>query len=154
MSEKSALGRPSKFNDAIKEKILSLARAGKTNEQIADIIGVHVRTIENWQGNKPDLMWALKEAKHAADDLVEASLFSRAVGYSHPEEKVFQNEGDIVTHNTVKQYPPDVAAAIFWLKNRQPDKWREKMPGEEEKFNITISLADKLAKARGRASGK
>jgi hypothetical protein len=30
----------------------------------------------------------------------------------------------------VKHYPPDPTAAIFWLKNRQKDKWRDKR--EEE----------------------
>jgi len=31
---------------------------------------------------------------------------------------------------TVKHYPPDTTAAIFWLKNRQPAKWREKQEVE------------------------
>ena len=26
-----------------------------------------------------------------------------------------------------KHTPPDVVAAIFWLKNRKPDDWREKI---------------------------
>jgi hypothetical protein len=136
-------GRPSRFNDAIKEKIIDLAEKGKTNEQIADIIGVHVRTIENWQGKHPDLLWAIKEAKQIADDLVEASLFSRAVGYSHPEQKVFQNMGEIITHETIKQYPPDPTAMIFWLKNRQPKRWREKQPGEDDK-TITLKSNEDL----------
>ena len=27
---------------------------------------------------------------------------------------------------TVKHYPPDTTAAIFWLKNRQVERWRDK----------------------------
>lgn len=125
-------GRPTKFNDAIREKIASLAEKGKTVEQIAEIIGVTPRTIYNWQGKHPDLFHALKEAKQVADDLVEASLFARAVGYSHPEVKVFCDKGEITEHEVVKHYPPDVTAAIFWLKNRQPELWREKQPGEDD----------------------
>lgn len=60
-----------------------------------------------------------------ADDLVEASLFSRAVGYSHPDEKLYLIDNKIERAKTTKHYAPDTTAAIFWLKNRQPDKWRE-----------------------------
>lgn len=147
------LGRPSQFNDAIRDKMIELAKAGKTNEQIAEVIGVHVRTIETWQGKHKDLMWALKEAKQVADDLVEASLFSRAVGYSHPEEKVFCNEGVIITHNTIKQYPPDVTAAIFWLKNRQPKRWRENQDKTEVVINNIcadpVDLEERIKQLKG-----
>ena len=27
---------------------------------------------------------------------------------------------------TVKHIPPDTTAQIFWLKNRRPDRWRDK----------------------------
>lgn len=144
MDEKTA-GRPSKFNDTIRDKIIQLAESGKTNEQIAEIIGVHVRTLENWQGKHPQLLWAIRESKQMADELVEASLFSRAVGYTHSEEKAFCSEGVVITHDTQKHYPPDVQAAMFWLKNRQPDKWREKQPGEDDK-KITLDGEIKVAK--------
>lgn len=134
--------------------MIALYQAGKTDIQVAEVIGVCEKTINNWKGKHPEFLQALRESKQIADELVEASLFSRAVGYSHPEERVFQNEGIIVTHDTIKQYPPDTTAAIFWLKNRQPDKWREKMPGEETQININLTLADKMAKARARAVKK
>lgn len=128
MSEVKKTGRPSKFNEQISEKIISLATQGKTNEQIAEIIGVHVRTLENWQSAKGDFLWAVKEAKQAADDLVEAALFSRAVGYSHKSVKVFFDSKSLrtVEHEMTENYAPDTTAAIFWLKNRRPEEWREK----------------------------
>lgn len=126
MSEDKKVGRPSKFNDALKEKMLELYERGYTNQQVADFVGVHVRTIENWQAKHQEFMWALKDAKQIADDLVEASLFARAVGYSHEEEKVFCDKGDIITYKTIKQYPPDIGAMTLWLKNRRPEEWREK----------------------------
>lgn len=134
------LGRPTKFNEKIKEKILELAQKGKTDEDIAEIIGVHVNTLRNWKGAFPDLLWALKESKQVADDLVEASLFSRAVGYSHREEKVFCHEGMIVTHEVTKHYPPDTTAAIFWLKNRKPNEYRDK-----REISGTLKLEDLVA---------
>jgi hypothetical protein len=26
-----------------------------------------------------------------------------------------------------EHYPPDTAACLFWLKSRQPDRWRERI---------------------------
>jgi hypothetical protein len=34
-------------------------------------------------------------------------------------------DGMIVDHPVRKVYPPDITAAIFWLKNRDPRKWRD-----------------------------
>lgn len=148
MEEKNPVGRPSGFNEAIKEKIIELAKQGKTNPQIAEIIGVHVRTIENWQGKYPDLLWAVREAKQLADELVEASLFAKCAGYSHKEVKVFQYEGEIITHEIEKHYPPDTQAMMFWLRNRQPDRWREKQdaPQTPEAQKLIVVFEDENEK--------
>lgn len=120
-------GRPSKFTEEIRNEALRLANAGKTNEQISHIIGICPKTFDNWKGRYPDFLRALKEAKQNADELVKASLFRRATGYYHDEEKIFYNakSNKVTRVNTVKHYPPDTGAAIFWLKNRQPKEWRE-----------------------------
>jgi hypothetical protein len=80
---------------------------------------------------------AIKKSKSIANDLIEATLFQRATGYSHKEEKIFCSEGQIVTHETTKHYPPDPTSMIFWLKNREPDRWKDKQKGEDDK-KITI----------------
>ena len=119
------MARPSKFNDQLKETILDLYRRGRTDEQVAAIIGVCVKTLHNWKGKHPSFLHALRDSKFVADGLVEASLFGKATGYSHEEEKVFIVDGKVKRVLTRKQYAPDTTAAIFWLKNRQPEKWRE-----------------------------
>ena len=46
-----------------------------------------------------------------------------------------------------KHVSPDVGAIAFWLKNRRPDRWREK---REEQIQVTqadYSLLDEVAKA-------
>lgn len=119
------MARPSKFNEALKEKMLDLYKRGKTDDQVAEIIGVCQKTINNWKHKHPNFLQSLREMKFVADNLVEASLFGRAVGYTHPEEKIFLRDGKVKRVETKKHYPPDTTAAIFWLKNRQPEKWRE-----------------------------
>lgn len=144
MAEKKERGRPSKFNDSVREKILELCKKGKTNAQIAEVIGVHVVTLEIWMGKHQDLRWAAKEAKQAADELVEASLFRRAVGFSHESEKVFCHEGKIIRAKVIEQYAPDARAGEFWLKNRLPDRWREKTPGESPENPLHVRDESKL----------
>ena len=122
------MARPSKFNIALSEKMIELYNKGKTDRQVAEIIGVSERTITNWKASNPGFLLSLKEAKQGADDLVEASLFSRAIGYTNPEEKIFcDKDGNIIRAPTLKHYAPDVTAQIFWLKNRRPELWRDKI---------------------------
>lgn len=134
------VGRPTKFSDRVGEKILELYRQGKTDQQVADFIGIHVRTLENWKYNDQEFLWATKEAKEIADDLVEASLLARALGYSHPEEKVFQYEGQIITHESQKHYPPDVKAQEIWLRNRRPKDWRDEKTIKHEGGDKPIEI--------------
>ena len=68
----------------------------------------------------------LDAGKQAADDRVERSLYQRANGYSHPAVKTFMTrDGKTVEHKYTEHYPPDTTAAIFFLKNRRPDRWRD-----------------------------
>lgn len=141
-------GQKSGFNERFQETFVRLSKDGKTLEQIADVIGVSSRTLQNWMGKHPDLFRAVKEARQVADDLVEAALFSRALGYSHPEEKIFCSEGMICRADTVKHYPPETQAAMFWLRNRQPARWREKNEADVTVNNHVNMLTDEQLDAR------
>ena len=99
---------------------------GAKDTQLAEFFNVTEQTINNWKKDHPSFFESIKKGKQDADAEVANSLFHRAKGYSHPEVKVFNNQGEIVTHDTLKHYPPDPTSAIFWLKNRQPKLWRDK----------------------------
>lgn len=109
---------------------------------------------------------ALKKGKAPVDTRVENSLLKRALGYTATEtttdfELVDTGDKDdngkpvfekrIKNVRTIKkEIPPDVGAAAFWLKNRRPDRWRDK---REETIAVTsadYSLLDEVsAVARG-----
>jgi hypothetical protein len=138
LTEKKRRGRPSKLTKEVQETAIDLAKKGKTEVQISEIIGVHPTTLSYWKGNYKQFSYALKEAKQDADDLVEASLFRKATGYYHTEEKVFlTRDGGVKRVETVKHTPPDTTAAIFWLKNRRPERWRESYQVSAEPVSIT-----------------
>lgn len=125
MEEKRAGGRPTKYKKGFARKAEKLCNLGATDEEIADFFGVHVVTIYRWKNKHPEFCNALKVGKGRADDRVERSLYQRALGYSHPEDKIFASAGEPLIVPTVKHYPPDTTAAIFWLKNRRAAEWRD-----------------------------
>lgn len=121
----SGAGRPTPYNEGHIRLVYKLCLLGAIDTEIADILGVTVTTLNNWKNKYPEFFEALKKGKREADAEIAHKLYWRAKGYSHPEEKVFNNGGDILRAKTVKHHPPDTTAAIFWLKNRQPALWRD-----------------------------
>ena len=119
-------GRPSKYKQEYVEQARKLCRLGATDKQLCDFFSIAESTLNKWKLEYEDFSESLKEGKILADAEVAERLYHRAIGYSHPEVKVFNNQGEILTHDTVKHYAPDTTAAIFWLKNRQPEVWRDK----------------------------
>ncbi len=120
------IGRPTKFFPHYIQQGKVLASKGFTDLDLADAFMVAESTIYLWKKEYPEFSEALKAGKDLIDDNVEVKLLQSALGYSCPEEKVFCSEGKIVTHNTVKHFPPNPAAAKLWLTNRRPLDWREK----------------------------
>lgn len=83
-------------------RIWGWAIDGLTDEDIAHNMGISRKTLYDWKNKYSDICNALKESKEIADRAVENALYQRAVN------------GDNV-------------AMIFWLKNRQPKKWRDRI---------------------------
>lgn len=102
------------------------ARDGLIDEQIAHNMGISSSTLRDWKNKYPAISAALKKGKEVVDLEVENALLKRALGYSY-EEIVNEESGDGWKRRVTRKFvPPDTGAAIFWLKNRRPDKWREK----------------------------
>lgn len=123
-------GRPPKYKPTFAGQAAKLCALGATDADLADFFEVSIRTIERWRGEHDDFCRAVKEAKETADARVERSLYQRALGYSHDAVKIMTVEGEVVQTPYREHYAPDTTAAIFWLKNRKPDQWREKQAVE------------------------
>lgn len=135
------MARPSKYTPEILRQARLLAEKGLTDLELAEIFDVAESTVSLWKTEHPEFSEALKQGKEISDTKVERSLYERATGYSHPEDKIFNNDGVPLVVATIKHYPPDTAAAIFWLKNRRSREWREKVDVEHSgnlDINVTI----------------
>ena len=125
------MGRPTKLTETMAAHVVWLARRGFTNAEIATLKDVTEETVSNWKSS-PDFFHFLNTSKKVADQVVARSLYERAVGYDHPEDKVFcePKTGKVTTVRIVKHEPPDVTACIFWLKNRDRANWRDTPPAD------------------------
>lgn len=122
------MARPTKYNPKYHDPwIKGLARRGCTMEQIAAELCVAPSTVKKWVSENPELKKAVDHGRLLADVQVEDSLFRRATGYKFTKRKtVKEGEKIIKTETTEEEVPPDTTACIFWLKNRDPERWRDK----------------------------
>lgn len=128
-------GRKEKYHSHVEPKLLLVeawARDGTIDEDIAKKLGVAYSTFRVYIDKYPALSAALKRGKEVADVEVENALFKRALGYRYDEvTHELDDDGYMVeTKRVTKEVQPDVTAQIFWLKNRRPDKWRDKQVTE------------------------
>ena len=147
------IGVRDKYKDWLNDdKLLLLqrwARNGLADEQIAKNIGISRSTLNEWKRKFPLISDTLKKGKEIVDTEVENALLKKALGGTFTEvtkERVLNTVTNthelVVTKSVTKDIPPDVTAQIFWLKNRCPEKWRDK---PTEKNISEDKIADKLA---------
>lgn len=92
------------------------ARAGLTNQQIADNIGINAKTLYDWKNKESKICNVLKRSREVVDFEVENALLKNALN-------------------------GNVTAQIFWLKNRKKNDWRER---QEYSNDEELSKLDKL----------
>src|SRR5689334_5938392 len=96
-------GRPSKYSDAYCNEVIECLAEGKSVTAFAGRIGVSRATVFNWADEHPEFLDALKVGQAKATEFWEGTLTDIAKGK-----------------------PGNATAAIFGLKNRAPDDWRDK----------------------------
>jgi hypothetical protein len=159
-------GRPTVYDDSMVERVYVLCReAGLSDPLIAKAFNVDRSTINAWKHDHPDFSDALKKGKDEYNNnLVEANLLKRANGFTYTETikepVVIKDPADgrryladptLTTTKTIKKtVAPDVTAQIFWLKNRDPNRWRDK---RELEIDVPETVIDRISRGRQRAFG-
>lgn len=139
------MARPTDFKEHYVEEAEKLAMLGLTIVEMATVWGTTEQTLCTWQRKNPALAAAIRRGRTGPDAEVAMSLFKRATGYSHPAVKISVTnvEGEVIVTETpyTEHYPPDTAACIFWLKNRRPDLWRDKIDHDVTSNGQTVQAA-------------
>jgi hypothetical protein len=84
---------------------------------------------------------ALVVGKKEADQKMIRSLYQRGLGYSYDAVKIFMPAGakaPIYAPYT-EHVPPDPTSAMFWLKNRDSEHWRDVQQLEHSMGKYVIS---------------
>ncbi|MBG6289519.1 terminase [Pseudomonas nitroreducens] len=140
------MARPSKYRPEFVEQACKLCKLGLTDKEIAKFFEVTESTLNKWKLDYPEFSESLKGGKTLADAEVASKLFHRATGYEHPDTDIRVVNGVIVETPLIKHYPPDTTAAIFWLKNRRPDLWRDKVEPEDKGVDLAKALSELIGK--------
>ena len=133
-------GRPAPFNHDLYPTLAYevCSQFGAKMSELAKCLGVSQHTINAWYQKIPSFRAAVKAGRDVFDtENVEASLKKRALGYYYKEvtvKKVLlsgKNEDGITVQvpaveitKSMKHLAPEVKACMFWLQNRQPDRWK------------------------------
>jgi len=142
------MARPTKYKTEYNDLVRKLSEFRLIDTEIAKCLNVSEVTLNAWKKSHPEFLKSLKDGKDISDSRVVRSLYERAVGYSHPEDKIFNDNGKALVVGTTKHYPPDPTSCIYWLNNRQPEDWRNKNETDinvkswPEKVKVEIVEAD------------
>ena len=165
IDDKKRVGRTGKFAEWLTEegllRIEGWARDGLIDEQIAHNMGIAYSTFRDWCGKFPALSAALKKGKAPVDIEVENALLKRALGQIVKVKKPIKlkHKGQIPGKGLIEEerieyaeeevyIPPDTTAQIFWLKNRKPGRWRDKVESAPDAGNELLESL--MALERGR----
>ena len=127
-NEKPKIGRPKKdyFESFAQEAEELCAEKGYTDKQLAKHFKIGKDTLYRWKREFPEFAESIKRGKNEFDSrVVENSLLKRASGFKEDDVHISCHKGEVIKTPIKKYYPPDVTACIFWLKNRNPQRWRD-----------------------------
>jgi hypothetical protein len=137
--EKRGRGRPSLYQPLYAVQAEKLCLLGATDAELADFFDIAESTLNLWKLDHPEFSESLKRGKTLADAHVAERLFQRATGYVHDDVHISNYKGSITVTKIDKHYPPDTTAAIFWLKNRQKNRWRD-----SQNINVTAHTLEEI----------
>lgn len=125
------------------ELLRAWARDGLSMDQIAHNMGFKRRdTLYKYANLSADIIDSLRKGKEESDSEVENTLFKKCTGFFQEElkpMKIRKAEYDPETGKKICDYdeivyvknqiyvPPDIVAIKYYLSNRLPGKWREKV---------------------------
>lgn len=148
------MARPSAYKAEYVEQVYRLALLGLKDVEIAKYFGIVEKTLNLWKAKHPEFLQSLKKGKQEADGEVVKALYNRATGAKIVVQQAFKVKETIYENGKkvkekekleiaelTQEVPPDTTACIFWLKNRQPDKWRDKVEHAVEDNTVSTQEA-------------
>jgi transposase-like protein len=118
-------GRKPKYQTAWARIARKACERGMTDQEVADLLGVNPSTLYRWRAQYREFSRAFRLGKELANNRVERALYERAIGYDFECEKQIMTRRGRQMLRWREHLPADVGAAMAYLKNRRPDRWRD-----------------------------
>ena len=121
----SPIYRPKYAEEARKR---ALMRA--TDEDLAQHFDIPLATFNEWRATIPEFAEAVRYGRKMGDADVVDGLNQNAAGFSCEAVKIFRPFApgeEPIRAGYIQHRPPHTPAGIFWLVNRLPDEWRQKV---------------------------
>jgi len=144
-----------KYSEELIEKLCKHLKQGATITSTCQAIGISRETFYDWMKKKPDVSDTIKKAMAIPDQKVENALYKSAImGHRYTEKEykgvaVGEKVKMILVKKVRKFIPPNVTAQIFYLKNKQPDEWKDRQDIDlSGDLNVTVEriITDKRPK--------
>lgn len=131
---KAGRGRPTKYLPIYAELAHKAALLGVTDAEMAVHLGVAESTFHLWKREHPDFSESIIAGKERADAAVAESLYRSALGGATVTEirEEPDSKGNIVRKKVIREVPADVRAQRYWLGNRHPKLWRDRVVLEDQ----------------------
>ena len=101
-------GRKTVYSPRLAVVARKCCERGMTDIEVADILGIGLATLYRWKLEHPGFSRVFKLGKAEADDRVERSLYSRAIGYDYIAEKPAMTRRGQKTMRYRQHIPPDL----------------------------------------------
>lgn len=128
------------------KKIYRLCILGMSVGEIAEHYDIKYETFTQYLNPnaprfKPELAECVAAGTTDVAARVAGRLVDRAMGFKHKSEKIFYDSqtGQVVRAPHTVQYPPSEQAAMFILKNKRPQNWKDKQVIEQEGAGQTFA---------------
>lgn len=132
------------FDKSYIPRVRDLGYLGASDAEIAQMLGISVTTLRAWHDRYPEFAAAWDDGKLHASAKVAAALFKRACGYDVVKVKT-------TPRGTIREtvhIEPSVPACVFWLTNKRPDQWKNKVEYENPVGGLTPDSLTDIEAAR------
>jgi hypothetical protein len=138
-----------KYNKHLCKLAYEYAKQGLMDYEIFDNLKISHSAFYDYLNKYPDFYDSIKKGRQLAIQKVEGSLFKKAMGYTVTEKSTeVKVEADgtmkpVSVRNTEKHFQADMGAIAFFLKNKDPENWRDRQEidhttkGESFKYDLS-----------------
>ncbi len=136
-------GRPTLYRPELCERAREHCQRGTSLDQLAGLLGVAPRSIDNWISRIPEFAAAVHDGRADAEAELDRLLYRRAVGFEEIVQRPVRCRGRVEIVSFIRHHAPNARACMRWLCRQQPQQWRRRpdLPAKPDAQEPTVNRA-------------